>query len=131
MTRNEEEWVPEACTLPTAERPLRRAEFDDLLATALRDQQRLSSTLLRWRLDPAAEPTLRDLIGTDLLGEAQLSAVSWVPIVADHLRQITSVDALLAHDLELYTHVKKAIDRALTTSAADEESAMGKPVVSR
>ena len=27
-------WVPEACTLPTAEQPLRRAEFDDLLADA-------------------------------------------------------------------------------------------------
>ena len=30
-------WVPlNACTLPTADRPLRVAEFDDLFATALR-----------------------------------------------------------------------------------------------
>lgn len=28
----EDDWVPEACTLPTAERPLRRAEFDSLFA---------------------------------------------------------------------------------------------------
>jgi hypothetical protein len=27
-------WVPQACTLPTADRPLRRAEFDDLFSTA-------------------------------------------------------------------------------------------------
>ena len=27
--------VPDACTLPTAERPLRLAEFDDLFATAV------------------------------------------------------------------------------------------------
>jgi hypothetical protein len=53
--------VPEACTLPTGERPLRLAEFDTLFATALRDQRRLSPTRLRWRLEPAAEPTARDL----------------------------------------------------------------------
>ncbi|WP_239166959.1 hypothetical protein [Actinoplanes italicus] len=40
-------------------RPLRVAEFDDLFATSMRDQQRLSPTRLRWRLDPAAEATAR------------------------------------------------------------------------
>jgi hypothetical protein len=54
-------WAPEACTLPSAERPLRLAEFDDLLAVALRGQERLSPTRLRWRLDPAAEQSARDL----------------------------------------------------------------------
>ena len=53
--------MPEACTLPTVDRPVRLAEFDDLFATALRGQQRLSPTLLRWRLDPAAEPAAREL----------------------------------------------------------------------
>ena len=53
--------APEACTLPIVDRPLRLAEFDDLFATAVRDQQRLSPTSLRWRLDPAAEATARDL----------------------------------------------------------------------
>ena len=28
----DDDWVPAACTLPTAEQPLRRAEFDDLFA---------------------------------------------------------------------------------------------------
>lgn len=28
-------WMPEACTLPTVERPFRRAEFDDLFAGAV------------------------------------------------------------------------------------------------
>jgi hypothetical protein len=49
------------CTLPAAERPVRQTEFDDLFATAVRGQERLSPTRLRWRLDPAAEPTARDL----------------------------------------------------------------------
>jgi hypothetical protein len=54
-------WAPEACTLPTVDRPLRLAEFDELFFAALRGQQRLSGTVLRWSLDPAAEATARDL----------------------------------------------------------------------
>lgn len=65
MTSNDQEWVPEACTLPTVDRPLRLAEFDDLFATALWGQQRLSPTQLRWRLDPAAEATAQDLTGRE------------------------------------------------------------------
>jgi hypothetical protein len=65
MTPDNEVWAPEACTLPTAERPVRLAEFDDLFATALRGQQRQSPTALRWRLDPAAEPTARELTGRE------------------------------------------------------------------
>ncbi|MFI6244417.1 hypothetical protein ACIBEF_31670 [Micromonospora sp. NPDC050795] len=61
MTTDDQTWAPEACTLPSVQRPLRRAEFDDLFATALLEQQRLSPTHLRWRLDPAAETTARDL----------------------------------------------------------------------
>jgi hypothetical protein len=61
VTTNDEVWAPEACTLPTAQRPLRLAEFDDLFVTALRGQQRLSPTRLRWRLDPAIEEAARDL----------------------------------------------------------------------
>ena len=34
----------DACTLPTAERPLRLAEFDDLFATSLRAVERMSAT---------------------------------------------------------------------------------------
>jgi hypothetical protein len=32
-----------------------------MFAAALREQRRLSPTVLRWRLDPAAEPVARDL----------------------------------------------------------------------
>jgi hypothetical protein len=61
MTSDDLAWVPDACTLPTVERPLRLAEFDGLFATGLRGQQRLSPTALRWRLDPDAETTAREL----------------------------------------------------------------------
>ena len=60
-TDNDAAWVPDACTLPTAERPVRVAEFDDLFTTALRRQQRIAPTVLRWDLSPAAEDRARDL----------------------------------------------------------------------
>lgn len=45
-------WAPDdACTLPTAEQPLREAEFDVLFATAVRDVERLAPTLLRLHLE--------------------------------------------------------------------------------
>lgn len=54
-------WVPEAGTLPTVQRPLRLAEFDDLFATALLGQQRIAPTRLRWYLEPAVESLARNL----------------------------------------------------------------------
>jgi len=56
-------WAPQACTLPTSERPLREAEFDDLFATSLRHIQRLEPTKLRLSLTdaPGLEKQARDL----------------------------------------------------------------------
>lgn len=57
--------VPDACTLPTVEQPLRVAEFDDLFALALREVHRLAPTLLRLIVDPAAEDSARDLLARE------------------------------------------------------------------
>jgi len=51
--------VPDACTLPTALRPLRRAEFDDLFATVV-GRDRVAAGHLRLVLT-AAEADVRDL----------------------------------------------------------------------
>lgn len=55
--------VPDACTLPTAARPLRLAEFDALFASALRGQERLDPRHLRMTLagEQGLEATVRDL----------------------------------------------------------------------
>ncbi|GAA3383126.1 hypothetical protein [Cryptosporangium minutisporangium] len=55
--------IPEACTLPTAERPLRLAEFDDLFATAVRRVESVSATHARMYLTGPAglTATVRDL----------------------------------------------------------------------
>ncbi|MEU7852797.1 hypothetical protein [Nonomuraea sp. NPDC049141] len=53
MTRDiafDQEWVPSACTLPTAEQPLRVAEFDALFADAVQAVVRLDRTRLRLAL---------------------------------------------------------------------------------
>ena len=42
--------VPDACTLPTVERPLRQAEFAALCGSALRGQDRVSDRHLRLTL---------------------------------------------------------------------------------
>jgi hypothetical protein len=55
-----EDWAPEACTLPTAERPLRVAEFDDLFAFVVR-AERPEPTLLELMLPSDVEATARDL----------------------------------------------------------------------
>ena len=60
-------WVPESCTLPTVEQPLRVAEFDELFATAVRPAERLDSTELQVHL-PAGEETVataQDLVSRE------------------------------------------------------------------
>ena len=52
-------WVPRACTLPTAARPLRVAEFDGLFATAMEPPHRAGPTELVVRLPPGEETAAR------------------------------------------------------------------------
>ncbi|MBO4140819.1 hypothetical protein J5U46_11730 [Micromonospora tulbaghiae] len=61
----DDSWVPDTCTLPTTERPLRLAEFDGLFRDPLRGADRLSAGHLRLRLDGRAEPVARDLIARE------------------------------------------------------------------
>jgi hypothetical protein len=55
--------VPDACTLPTVDRPLRLAEFDTLFATAVRQVETVGPTHARMRLTGPAglEAEVRDL----------------------------------------------------------------------
>lgn len=59
-------WMaPDACTLPTAQQPLRVAEFDALFAAALRGLDRPAPTQLRLILDGAAQAQVRDLVARE------------------------------------------------------------------
>lgn len=55
------EWVPDSCTLPTAEQPLRVAEFDQLFRTSLRAVDRTGPTTAVLHLERAAERDAREL----------------------------------------------------------------------
>lgn len=54
------DWVS-SCTLPTAEQPLRVAEFDQLFASAVRGVERVEPTRLRLLLDASFEEAAREL----------------------------------------------------------------------
>ena len=54
-------WVPDACTLPTADRPFRVAEFDRLFADHLRGADRVDATTVELTLDPESRATVEDL----------------------------------------------------------------------
>ncbi|MGW5574172.1 hypothetical protein ACWEVD_23510 [Nocardia thailandica] len=59
------DWVPSACTLPTAEQPIRIAEFDQLFSEAVHTSRRPGPTRLELLLDPGAEARARDLAGRE------------------------------------------------------------------
>jgi hypothetical protein len=54
-------WVPQACTLPTVERPLRVAEFDGLFAAAVGPARRVAPGRLEVVLAEETEAVARDL----------------------------------------------------------------------
>ena len=49
-TGHQDPWAPQACTLPTSERPLRAAEFAGLFSKAVVGVERLEPTRLRLEL---------------------------------------------------------------------------------
>ncbi|MEQ4302044.1 hypothetical protein ABNF97_11745 [Plantactinospora sp. B6F1] len=51
--------VPSACTLPTAEQPVRLAEFARILGTAVRSARRVEPTRLRLELTPTPRTAAR------------------------------------------------------------------------
>jgi hypothetical protein len=62
MTPTESTWVPDACTLPTAEQPLRLAEWDALFAadvTGVTDVQQTAADTVRLTLRPDAAVAAR------------------------------------------------------------------------
>ncbi|KRE31071.1 hypothetical protein [Agromyces sp. Soil535] len=61
MTLEALDWAPEACTLPTVERPLRENEFADLFASSLVRVERVSPDTARLGLTRDSTARARDL----------------------------------------------------------------------
>ncbi|MFD3402274.1 hypothetical protein ACFWUU_16440 [Kribbella sp. NPDC058693] len=76
--------APDACTLPTAERPFRVAEFDQLFADHLRDSNRVDPQTLDLTLAPESRATVEDLTAREL--ECCSFFTFTLTASADHLR---------------------------------------------
>ncbi|WP_280272381.1 hypothetical protein [Nocardia wallacei] len=61
ISPDEGDWVPDACTLPTVEQPIRVAEFDRLFAESVQRTHRPGPTVLELMLSGDAETIARDL----------------------------------------------------------------------
>jgi hypothetical protein len=55
----DDNWVPEACTLPTVEQPLRRDEFDALFAEDVMAVEQVSARQVRFELRAQPEAAAR------------------------------------------------------------------------
>ena len=107
MTDATEVWVPEACTLPTVERPLRLVEFDALFARGLKAQERLSPTVLRWSLDRGAESEARDLTARET------ACCSFFTF------DFTVVGAVLQLDVQIPPNQVKVLDELAARASTD------------
>ncbi|WP_063058090.1 hypothetical protein [Nocardia sienata] len=55
------DWVPDACTLPTVEQPIRTAEFDRFFTEAVRSVRRPGPARLELVLTGGTEPAAQEL----------------------------------------------------------------------
>lgn len=61
-------WVPDSCTLPTEEQPLRTAEFHDLLANSVHDSKLIAPDHLQMSLtqEPGVAAKVADLAAREV-----------------------------------------------------------------
>jgi hypothetical protein len=100
----QDDWAPEACTLPTAERPHRVAEFDDLF-TAARRSERQWPTQLDLVLPRDVEVAARDLARRESeccafitfdFEPAVDGVVMHIAVAPDHVEVLDALEARVA-----------------------------------
>ncbi|MFD6269834.1 hypothetical protein [Nocardia asteroides] len=102
-------WVPDACTLPTVDRPIRVAEFDLLFAEGARAVRRPAPTRLEVDLSADAEAAGRDLAAR----ESQCCSFFAFDFRADGSAVVMGVEVPPAytHVLDAFTErVRAAVD---------------------
>jgi len=105
-----DDWVPAGeCTLPTADQPLRVAEFDRLFRTATRTVTRPAPTLLRLELHASAEQTARDLANREsgccsffdfTVSRDRETVRMNIEVPAEHTHVLTGIEAQATAALE-------------------------------
>jgi len=56
---------------------------------------------------------MAEVFGVDILGNHELSALTWVPRIVEHLTQIKQARTLISLDLDLYTYAEQAITEVI------------------
>src|SRR4029453_8232012 len=96
-----DDWAPDACTLPTAERPLRVAEFNDLFTFVVRAErqgpQRLDLVLRRIVEAPARDLARRETeccsFFTFEFESAGDDLVMHIAVPAEHVEVLDALEA--------------------------------------
>ena len=115
MTPESFDWAPSACTLPTVERPLREAEFENLFASSLTDAVRTSPTGAELTLTLESVPRARDLAAR----ETSCCSFFSFEIREENREAVLSITVPTAHTAVL----DELLDVALR--AADSEATKG------
>jgi hypothetical protein len=102
--------IPDACTLPTAEQPLRLAEFDKLFATAVRRVEPVSAIHARLHLaGPAGlEPWVRDLTAR----ETECCSFFTFTVTPAPDAVVLDIEVPAAYTAVLTSLVERALDNA-------------------
>jgi hypothetical protein len=105
-------WVPvDSCTLPTAEQPLRVAEFDELFAASLRDAQPSAGGAPMARLLLGGDDTLPARV--QRLADAETSCCSFFTFTVTRLNTehaLAPGETLVALDVEVPTACADVLD---------------------
>ncbi len=99
--------IPDVCTLPTAEQPLRQLEFEALCSTALRHQERVSRRHLQLALVGGEDllDTVRDLTAREsrccsffdfMVTPTDAGVVLDIHVPAEHADVLDGLSALAA-----------------------------------
>jgi hypothetical protein len=116
-------WVPvDSCTLPTAEQPLRVAEFDDLFAHALRVVEYPHATAEQARLVLRGDESLTGRV--QRLADAETACCSFFTFALTPLDVDEEGDTVLALDVavpadraDVLAALVQRADRALRTAS--------------
>jgi hypothetical protein len=102
--------VPDACTLPTAERPLRLAEFDDLFATAVRRVDQVDEIHARLHLTGPAglAARVRDLAARETACCSFFTFTTTGQPVVDGEAVVLDIEVPAAHAAVLASLVQRA-----------------------
>ncbi|OQS14630.1 hypothetical protein B0T36_14095 [Nocardia donostiensis] len=103
------DWVPDACTLPTNEQPLRVAEFDEFFGQSVRRFVRAAPERLDLVIEPGSEAAGRELAERETqccsffgfgFGTDGDETVMRIGVPTAHIEVLDAIESRVAHLLD-------------------------------